>query len=250
MVYLGRIVGVGALPDERMFIAYAVSGRSESSRVRAARIVEDGYHTRVKIGPVDPDKISPEQLAQRDLIFYDGMIAIRKPDSPEGYGVQASNGVQTEKICMLVEDERLNLDVYDAIEIVMRVLGPEGDKYSTPRIVGDLDEDGFYNLAIITKTGYFCSGSLNLYDELEDGKMVYVSTYRGVPGSNDVLVPEGKVEVPMGVMDLSGESAQQIADNFFDSIDPSLVVCTAAALWNPDGELFDLAVRNRNNAKQ
>ena len=59
-MYLGRVVGVGTNYD-RDFIVYAVSGRSEGSKARVARVFEEDGFTRVNIGPLDPDNITDEQ---------------------------------------------------------------------------------------------------------------------------------------------------------------------------------------------
>lgn len=248
-MYLGRVVGLGMLPDEREFIAYAVSGRSDASRTRKARITGEGNVQKVNIGPLGLDKLTLVQEAQAQWIFYNGIITSGF-EGEEVYAL-ASNGEQGDAAERILKHRTsdmseshmrsLCMDIQDAAAAAMIVLRPERDKYKTPRIAGVLGNCHAY-LGIITEDGYFDG----FMDDLSEntGKMFFVSTYMGEKDSNEVVVPKGKVEIPMGSIDLHGEKAQELADNLYDWMDKDLVVCTAVALFSGDYESLDLAVRN------
>ena len=234
-MYLGRVVGAGHLPGYKDFLAYAVSGRSESSRERKARITEGPSVMKVNIGPLDPGNLTEEQKEQSRWIFYNGIIA-----SNEGFYALASNGEQTDAMNMLITEESLRNE--EAMRCAMKVLGAERDFYNTPRIAaGFFGDPGKNYISIITEDGYY-GRWLKLHSNPE--RMHYVSTYEGKSCSNDVVVPKGVVEIPMGIIAMHGNRAQDIADNLYDWMNPELVVCTAAALYDVDSRRFELAVRN------
>jgi len=247
-MYLGRVVGLGVLPDERKFAAYVVSGRSDSSRSRKARVYENGFMKRVNIGPLNPDSLTPEQQEQAQWIFYNAMIAPINNSK-----LLVSNGEQTDVAYMFTRDRTVggeNMHEINAIRCAMKALGPERDRPRTPRIAGFIDGTALQSwkgeyLAIITEDGYFFYPDQGQGFECEPGKMYFVSTYIGNPDNpRDIVIPRGKVKVPMGVIDLHGKRAEQLADNLYDWVDPDLIVCSAAALWNVDKGEFDIAVRN------
>lgn len=239
-MYLGRVVSVGELPDGREFIAYAVSGRSDPSRARKARIIEESDVRKVNIGPLDLDNLNPEQEKMKQWIFYNGIITDFRGE--ERY-VLASNGEQTDAAQKLFDNQHDieigGLYAGSAMATAMMVLGPERDKYKTPRIAGVISSVCSTELFISTEDGDFRD-----FGGSTKGTMDVVSTYQGKKDSNNVIVPTGEVKIPMGTLDLQGNTAQEIANNLYDWMDPDLVVCTAVALVDSGYSFVDLAVRN------
>ena len=56
MSYFGRTVGIGITKRGDIAALYAVSGRSEGSKSRLAKIVDDGFIKRVRIRPIKEPK--------------------------------------------------------------------------------------------------------------------------------------------------------------------------------------------------
>ncbi len=237
MAYLGRVVGVGLTKNERPCGIYAVSGRSEGSRMRIAEIAE-GEFPSVKIGPYG--ELSPQQEAQRDLLFYNAI----KINNGKRRAV-ISNGKQTDPIELMlqeIEKEERELDFPLAIAHgFVDQKGAEPDKFRTPRIAGIIDEEGRAALGIVTNYG------LNTVNA-GSRKISYVSTYAANPlNKSEIIIPD-RLDIPFGhIISKSISNPQELADDIYDLIDQNFVVCSAAAVWNPDTQRWDLAVRNLHN---
>lgn len=244
-MYIGRVLGLGCNSDESPFVVYAVSGRSTSSRDRMARMEDDDRVCRVNIGSLNPGSMTEEQKAQAQWIYYDGIIVPRDRNF-----ALVSNGEQTGSILRLIREE--SMDPVKATGCAMKVLGAERDDYKTPRIAGVLDGEGRAYMSIIEKDGcYSNSGQEGGWVDVRHniGKAHCVSTYTGNEDSNDVVVPVGPVRLPMWVISMSGKSAQDLANNMYDWMNPELVVCTAAAMWNSYTRRFEVAVRNAKSPR-
>ncbi len=155
-MYLGRIVGIGLLPNGKEYIAYAVTGRSKGSQERVAMVSEDNKFKGINIGHVDPENITPEQHAMKEWIFYDGILVPKDwPNKPHDYSALVSNGVQTTGTAnvLISFDMGIDMSPEQAATITLNILDAEEDSYRTPRILGILGEDSEYYLAIKTKDG-------------------------------------------------------------------------------------------------
>ncbi len=242
--YLGRIVGVGMYKD-KPFAVYGVTGRSDPSKERKAEIIEhDGI---VRIGP--SGKITPKQRKMGDLIFYNAMMIFEDPRV-----IVVSNGKQTEPTKRALVN---NVEKYPhaIAEGFVKMGGAEPDKLRTPRVTGILDSSANAALGIVTDGG-ICS---QLIDVHEGGAchFKYVSTYLGSCGgafgprdhkNSGVRVPTGRLDISPRVsetpVDLYGETSQALADNLYDFLPSDLRVSTAAAMWDPDINIWRLAKRN------
>ncbi len=247
-MYLGRLVGVGRLgPYDKAFAVYAVSGRSDPSKERKAKIkyrqsgvmIDSSRRKRVPLLLKPFDLLTDgflslprEQWKKRKLILYDAM----RSDSKNGLLV-VSNGRQTDPIYdWLIPDDPD--DFHLAIDAgLVDCGGAEPDDYRTPRIAGVISSNGKAALGIVTENGMI-SEKVNLTQ-----KTKYVSTYKGDPDNQEKIVISDLI-LPTGEINLAGKSAQDLADNLYDWMDRDLVVCTAAALWNPTISEWELAVRN------
>ena len=221
--YLGRIVGMGLTSDGNPLLLYGVSGRSEMSKQRMA--VADIHAGIVRIDPIG--ELTPEQEANRDLIIYNAMKL-----NPELAVI--SNGRQTDEIFDLVtrfhDPNRLLTVLYG--------MGPEPDKYGTPRIGGVF----FNNEAqegIVFKDEEIPEGKrVKIWPvNLRRGMIEFTSTYNG-----SISNPEPPTYPYTISRRVSGTSVQELAHEMYDAIDSDLVVCAVAAVLT--GGNWDLAVRN------
>jgi IMP cyclohydrolase len=225
MAYFGRIIGLGMTENERPFGVYAVSGRSDTSRERKARIVEDIDHPdddvmMVEIGSLG--ELTEEQEAQRNLIFYSCMM-VSGDDR-----LIISNGKQTDEIA---GSDYINEDNYEKaiIDGFSRMDGAEPDDYKTPRIAAVVDPDILISpaLGIVSEHG---SAVGKIHDVRQ---AVYISTYKGnYRDPREVVIPE--LKLPAGNLGVTGKTAQELADSMYNGMDQGLVVCAASALWDPD----------------
>jgi len=224
-MYLGRVIG---LVNERPFGVYAVSGRSEGSKARRFVIKDPLTVATEPLG-----ELTAEQMEMMDLIFYNAIKV-----HPDRKRVVISNGSQTDHILLALCDSE-NPDYSLAIARgFVEAGGAEPDTYRTPRIAGIIDNGGGLALGIVTEHGLNVETLGN-----SDIQRRYISTYAGHLDDPRAVVVSG-LEIPTGTFNLEGHTAQDLADNMYGWMDPALVVCTAAALWDPRKENWNLAVRN------
>jgi IMP cyclohydrolase len=252
-MYLGRIVGVGRNCDGHPYIATVASARSDDNRKRI--YVPDDYRgehmirmdstERKKLGWLKSifdsssfmdGKLSlpRKQWEDRMLIFYD---AINADDASER--AIASNGRQTDWI-----KQKLEGGAYDDIHLSMAdgfltAGGAESDGERTPRIAAILNSKGDAILGIVTDRG-MCMNAVELPSE---GRMKYLTTYKGSPSDNREIVKIG-LELPAGEVDIHGRNAQEIAGSLYRWMDPQFVICAAVARWNPDLTEWEIGKRN------
>ncbi|NWG09977.1 MAG: hypothetical protein HXX80_06730 [Nitrososphaerales archaeon] len=228
MVYLGRVVAIGRTKEGRPCCAYAVSGRSRSSRMRRAIL----HHKRVAIEPLIG--VQEGQGDQASLIFYD---CITYNDYPPL--IVIGNGNQVNSIFDLFSSEESSVK---NMREILKELGPEPDSYHTPRIAGAIwkpskDSPWRYCVGMITSEDFDVK-----IITIPKNRLVYLSTYTG-----DELEPKApkfdSIDDILKEIDLEGSSAGDFADSMFDWMDHKFIVCTASAVWMNDR--WELAVRNR-----
>lgn len=226
-MYLGRIIVLGSTGEGNPCCAYAVSGRSESSKKRRAVI----YEKRITMEP--SGQVSEEQKHQASLIFYDCIISKNEPPL-----VVIGNGKHVRPIFDLSSKENLPSSMIRAL----REFGPEPDMYSTPRIVGALEKSSI-NGHWASYGGMTTSDNTDVFSMIiQRNKLIYLSTYTG-----EGLEPEapqfGNLKSILRNIELRGYSAKDLADSLFDWVDPNFVVCTASAVWM--GDSWDLVAKNK-----
>lgn len=236
-MYLGRIVGVGLSPRGVPFAVYGVTGRSEKSQRRLARISDDGRL--VRITPIDA--LTPEQEAIKDLLIY---TAFRTDAS--GSVLFVTNGSQTDRMV-----EALQRDPRRArttiVEEVLDAMGAEpDDPIRTPRIAASID--GLTREAVLgTVTRDHAAAALPIMLK-EPSQALCLATYTGDDKEPAAPTFENLRQILRPVA-LVGESAEELAGAFYAWLEMThgnYIVCTAAAYWNERSSRWDYAVRNRH----
>ena len=147
--YPGRGIAVG-----RNRVYYFIMGRSENSRNRVFTFTEDGIRT---------EAYDPAKLVDPSLIIY-------HPVRKMGDSLIVTNGDQTDTI-------RDFGDFHAAL--MTRCFEPDAPNY-TPRISALLNTDGSFELSILKRTeDGRCLRSFFSYEGCEEGRGVFLSTYRG-----------------------------------------------------------------------
>ncbi|MCP8304041.1 MAG: hypothetical protein H3Z50_01005 [archaeon] len=226
-MYLGRIIAFGSTREERPCCAYAVSGRSRSSKARKAVV----YDKKITIEPLG--QVSEEQRYQASLIFYDCIISREDPPL-----VVIGNGRQVNPIFNISSSE----DFPTTMSRVLKEFGPEPDRYSTPRIAGALKKYSI-NGDWVSYVGMITSDNIDVkFIGIQRNKLIYLATYTG-EGAEPRAPQLTDIKKILKKIELEGDTAKDLADSFFDWVDPDFVVCTASAVWM--GDLWELAVKNR-----
>ena len=236
MVYLGRVVGIGITESGRSFVVYGVSGRSEASRQRKAV----PYRTRVAIEPLGQP--TEEQRQQAALLTYNAIKVFNGVTSEFYYWPYAivSNGRHTNSLDHVCSQR--SSDDTDGFRKALKRWGPEPDRYNTPRIMAVKSLCGVSDIGLITQPNK--PRIITVLDDREPrGKTLTISTYSG-----DTTEPEAsrfsRVRDIIRKVPLRGDTAQELAESFFEWMDPQFVVSTASAVWVDEKERWQLAVRN------
>lgn len=264
MAYLGRALGFFTTKEGKPGAVYAITGRSEFSRAREfnvlyehirserdALIIYENYfpqreHHR-KILAVDPlnGKMTEEQEAQAQFIFYTAIIAEHTNRITGEPALFISNGTQTEAIAQahdFVPEEVRNRGNY--LAGTLAAYEHETDHPNdTARIGGfftkrsDKNAEGKnifvenqFGLSIITKTPQLMSlvyagGSRSViatYDreDVVDGKKILVPPSSDTNDLSDVIRD----------FQPSGETADSINKEFFEWLDRDYTVSAATFL--------------------
>ncbi len=149
--YPGRGIAVG---KDRVY--YFIMGRSENSRNRVFVETTDGIRT---------EAYDPAKMRDPSLIIYH---PVRRTKD----GLIVTNGNQTDTI----------RDFGDFRKALMtREYEPDEPNF-TPRISAMLYNDGSFELSILKEKDGRCLREFFCYEEIEEGKGVFLSTYQG-PGN-------------------------------------------------------------------
>ena len=146
--YPGRGILVG-----KDCVYYFIMGRSENSRNRIFSVTEDGIRT---------EAFDPAKLADPSLIIY-------HPVRTMGKALVVTNGDQTDTV---VEhgDFRKGL--------MTREYEPDDPNW-TPRISAILNGDGSFEMSILKRKDGRCLREFFCYENCEEGKGFFISTYQG-----------------------------------------------------------------------
>lgn len=266
MVYLGRLAGAGWTKHHMRCGLYGGSGRSGFSKARLAqkypeRIFIDSSLTKKPYDQITPEektwitkylegdapyssvsslvkdldedgkKILKDQIKYEEFIFYNGIRL-------DGHRAILSNGVHTEDI---VKDHELSK--------VLSMWGPELDNPDgtrtpyTPRIGAFIslpNSDVNMVMGITSEKGV--SEMIFPARYQKTGIIPGISTYAGNPDApSEIVINREPVFLELPAV---GKTAQKLADDLFDWMDPNFAVFTAAALLNPKTNNWELAVRN------
>ncbi len=219
--YLGRIVGAGRTAGGNLLGIYAVSGRSEMSKLRRAAIVGNA----VQIVPLG--ELTPQQEASKDLIIYRAISV-----EPESQTLIISNGKQTDPIYHLICHCRLSL--YDTIYAIMYTMGFEPDRYQTPRLAGLVIPQPSPRrlLSMVIANEKQSEGKqvdVALLDAGSPGEITFISTYTG-----DIENPQSptlnRYADWLHSTKVDGDSATEIVQELYDAMDERVRVAAVAAV--------------------
>lgn len=230
-IYPGRIVGLGRTKSGKLFAMYAVTGRSEMSKMRKAVIVGNS----IQIAPLG--ELTPEQEANKDLIIYKAMRV-----NLSDHTLVVSNGKQSDLIFNLVCYYGLGL--YDAVYSSMYTMGFEPDRYKTPRLVGIVLPKP-HPRRLLGMVVYDDSepeskrADVAILDPGSNGYMELISTYTG-----DIENPSSPIldwhKNWIHTTTVEGETAKDIAMEAYEALNENVRVATAAAVLEEDGWSMDV----------
>lgn len=203
--YPGRVIVVATLEEGVHGIAYAVTGRSESSRDRRFDVDADGsVH------------VVPKALRPRDALRHYRAVA-----SVEGWTI-VGNGSQVDEIAA-----EITRGV--PAEVAVRRIQPEPDgPIFTPRITALVSADG-----VLVTTAHGSAApegepqvlSVSVAD-LPVGSALCVHTYQG---SDTTIVPMRRIER----LSTQARSPEELRSQVWGALAPDLRVC-ALAVVHPD----------------
>jgi IMP cyclohydrolase len=230
--YLGRMIILGQLNSGEEIVAYAVTGRSDSSRARRLLVNDNNV---ISTEPTDPAALKKGNPA---LLIYDCIV-------PKEGNIAVSNGRQTG---LLVRPEhsprKLLLRAFaadsSADKIDVTSYEPDAPNF-TPRISGVLTRDGA-GLSIIKKYGGGIAQTI--YDfPLEPGMGQMIATYTGKNVPSGTRIPPFSGD-PWDV-ELPFESVDQVANNIYSALGPK----TGPEILSPDQDFrVGVAVLLHNRA--
>jgi IMP cyclohydrolase len=229
--YPGRVVGVGRTNSGKPLAVYAVTGRSEMSKLRKAVIVGNS----VQITPLG--ELTPEQEANKDLIIYRAFSI-----NIANQALVVSNGKQTDPIFHLICHYGLSL--YDALYATMYTMGSEPDKYKTPRLAGLVlprpSVRRLLSMVVADETQPEGKrADVAMLDAGEAGKVEFICTYTG--DLENPKAPELKWQKDwIYSAKIESDSASEIAQELYDSLDEKVRVATVSAVLEHDGWMIDV----------
>jgi IMP cyclohydrolase len=229
--YPGRMVGVGCTPSGKPLAVYAVTGRSEMSKLRKAVIVGNS----VQITPLG--ELTPEQEANKDLIIYRA-ISINNASQ----ALVVSNGKQTDPIFSLICHYGLSL--YDALYATMYTMGFEPDKIKTPRLSGLVlprpSVKRLLSMVVADETQpEGKKADVAMLDAGESGQIEFICTYTGE--FENPKSPELKWQKDwIYSAKIESDSAGEIAQELYDALDEKVRVATVSAVLEHDGWMIEV----------
>lgn len=161
--YYGRLLAVGQSPEGKLFVLYAITGRSLSSRSRRLTLKPDG----IFVEPLGKAAISP---GQKDLLIYPAVLFSR--------GIAASNGQQTVSIAKVLEQ-----GISNPVDVLRKALDgwdyePDAPVF-TPRISACITPDHCAGMSLIKRGKKGESERAFFHLSLHPGKGFLLATYCG-----------------------------------------------------------------------
>ena len=241
--YWGRIILVGRISEE-IFVAYAVTGRSPSSKARILEKDERGY---IITKPTDEKLLEQGDI---DLLIYPAIIPFEDKNR-----IAVSNGYQTYHIAEEISEHIPKGTFMPEVDILKNAFKQheityEPDKPNfTPRISGCVGPDAA-GLHIVRKSVDREDKVERFFDTLliESGKGYFLATYTGE--NKDPLPswwgPPREVRITTRYIDT-------IAEELWDALAPAsgkpdFRVGVAVAMFNPISRRFDYEIINRHTA--
>jgi IMP cyclohydrolase len=226
MAYFGRIVAVGRTVQDEPAVIYGISGRSEGSKKR--KLALEKYEGMQCVHVREIGELTADQRARYDIFFYPAIVA-------HGSLAVVTNGNHTKDLVDTILSEP-HEDGNFAEALDGREYEP--DDYSTPRIAGQIswfDEEPLVEAAVLSKE----SRNLMIIDKLASGLFACISTYQG-KGDEPEKPEKGRI----WHQKFSGASAQELADELYNWLEPDKRVATGSAVMKHSSREWQLAVRN------
>ena len=255
MAYIGRICGVGEATSAGPAVIYGLTGRSEDSKKRLARKIDEEFIKRVHIDP--SGTLTEEQRKKANIYFYDAIFTIADIINGRPYAA-VSNGVHTNTIADATCSVPYKQDI---LRKTLKLFGYERDRLRTPRIAGEIvfhkkqpkspEKDGLHP-DIINRLGIVTEDSIGTYQipyhNLNLGEFKVISTYTGQNDANPEAPVFECLEDIVNTIHLSGNNAEELANAFFNWLDEKYRVSAMAAVLTKDGK-WDVAVKNLHEVK-
>jgi len=229
--YPGRVVGVGRTASGKPLAVYAVSGRSEMSKLRKAVIVGNS----IQIVPLG--ELTPEQEASKDLIIYRA-ISI----DTENQTLIVSNGKQTDPAYNLIC--HYGLDLYNAAYATMYTMGFEPDRYMTPRLLGAVlphpNMRRLLSMVVSDRTQPEGKrADVVLLDAGLPAEVSFITTYTGDLNNPQSPALDRHADWIHSAK-VDGNSAGEIAQELYNAMDEKLRVTAVAAMLEDEGWMMDV----------
>jgi IMP cyclohydrolase len=241
MTYLGRICGLGKTSEGNVAAVYALSVRQPINKERQFIIAKEGFVKKVEVAPLAKRSRALEENPQ--IFFHDALICSPNLNGQGPY-VVTGNGRHIEPIFELSSVLPLS-DGKSSAEIVADTLGlygPVRDELKTPKIAAACFLNA--NNAVFGITTESFNARSQIVELVDNGEFVLLSTY---DGTDDNTPKPTSYSEALRRTNFVGKSPLELAVEFFDWVDPKVVVATAAAVYDRRG--WDLAVKNANDAE-
>jgi IMP cyclohydrolase len=236
--YLGRMFAIGKAPTGEDVVAYAVTGRSDSSRAR--RLEAEWAKSRVRTSVTDPEQL---KKGNPSLLLYNAIVLNKHGDLVVSNGVQTDLIVETqEKYDLSCEEHRRNcatrgidelrkafsrpvlmLESVDettgeAKYIDITSFEPDSPNY-TPRISAVVGRTS-QAISIARKSADSDSAvrSFSIYDGAQLGQCAFVSTYEGTNVPKGAVIPSFVGEPLQFSMDYN--SPEKLANDIYEALGP------------------------------
>ncbi len=275
--YSGGGIILGMTPDKDIFLAYSLTGRTESGQVRTLEKGENTNTVRTEVKDMQLRKSSS------DLLLYRALIPIITNQRVNG--MVAGNGAQTKVVFNNYfrtsdvkpnhlmkeafanpffeydpdEDRRIDLTSYEPDKSTPRITAYVFQNLTTMHIVrrqGDKTVNDIFNYE-------FYEGDTESFDRIKSNNLLkdkaepitpgtgkLLTTYKS--GNESLLLPfDGK---PIDVV-VGSTTADEIVKNIYASIchgskpDENFAVAAAGMLLKQDGTL-DVKVKNRHKSEE
>ena len=236
MHYFGRMPAVLFADDGSPAVAYGLTARSPPNRKR--KFYDRG--DRLYVGPLKEG--SEREVKDAHLIFYNTMLT-------KGNVITVTNGQQTDGRTFDGDTGKINFEQNLAklytqkAEEIMRAWGYESDSMTTPRVSLARTPDQALFAMATEFNGESREGAI-LFSP-SSGRPKGLPTYMDSPNGSVAwhIANSGEVERCLIELPLSGNNAQEIAENLFYLTNPSQIIAAAAGVFR--NGLWEVRFRNR-----